>query len=62
MNRICIAVLVFAFARAQNAEPAFAAVSIKPTTLQGFGAVEFKHGGRLIAINVSVHQGNYLLD
>lgn len=61
VNRICavvVGVLVFAFAftRAQTVDPAFDAVSIKPTTLRGFGRVEFKPGGRLTAINVSVHQ------
>jgi uncharacterized protein (TIGR03435 family) len=52
------AVLVFVvvFARAQTTEPAFAAVSIKPTTLRGYGRVELKPGGRLTAINVSVGQ------
>lgn len=60
MNRITgvAGVLAFAFisARAQAAEPVFATVSIKPSKIQGYGAVEFKPGGRLIAINVTVQQ------
>lgn len=61
MNRILAAVgglLVFALvrARAQPAESNFAAVLIKPTTLNEYGKVEFKSGGRLTAINVTFYQ------
>ena len=61
MNRIFagvagVLVFAFAFVHAQAAEPAFAAVSIKPTTLRGFGTVEIKPGGRFIGVKVSVYQ------
>ena len=62
MNRIragVVGVLLFTLGHAQNAAPAFAAASIRPKpNAQNafFGRVEFKPGGRLIAVAASVHQ------
>lgn len=61
MYRICagvagVLVLVFGLARAQTAEPVFAAASIKPVIFRRPSAVVFKPGGRLTAIGVAVSQ------
>lgn len=62
MNRMCVSVfglLLVSLVRAQPAEPAFAAASIKPDKRgpfgnPSFGLVEFKPGGRLTATAASV--------
>jgi uncharacterized protein (TIGR03435 family) len=52
-------VLLFTLGRAQTVEPAFAAASIRPAQnvrSTTFGSVEFKPGGRLIAVAANVRQ------
>ena len=50
-----VGLLLFGFAQGQTADAAFAAVSIKQTTLRRYGGVEFKAGGRLTANDVSIY-------
>ena len=59
MKGSCVGVaglLFVSLAHAQTAEPAFAAVSIKRTTVKRYGGVEFKSGGRFTANDVGVYQ------